>query len=130
MVATIGPTTKTGTSGGQSDRPPERKELSKIVHKRVPSIHEIVHTAKRIDKTSASKSFFRHSGGYPDSDVKERIYTLLWATMIHNLERSPATAAAPVGDEKTSVLRDSEEDTKQSDENNETPDDHMYYQLC
>jgi hypothetical protein len=51
----------------------------------VPSIREIEDAAKISERSIASKTFCTRSGGYPDLDVKDGIYLLLWASMTHNL---------------------------------------------
>lgn len=54
----------------------------------VPSIREIEDAAKISERSIASKTFCTRSGGYPDLDVKDGIYLLLWASMTHNLHNT------------------------------------------
>ena len=52
----------------------------------VPSLRKIEEAAKTSERSMASKTFCSRSGGYPDLDVKDGIYLLLWASMTHNLQ--------------------------------------------
>lgn len=54
----------------------------------VPSIREIEDAAKTSERSKASKTFCTRSGGYPDLDVKDGIYLLLWASMTQNLHNT------------------------------------------
>lgn len=56
----------------------------------VPSLREIEDAAKISERSVASKTFCSRSGGYPDLDVKDGIYLLLWASMTQNLQNSQA----------------------------------------
>ena len=56
----------------------------------VPSLREIEDAAKVSERSVASKTFCSRSGGYPDLDVKDGIYLLLWASMTQNLQNSQA----------------------------------------
>jgi hypothetical protein len=60
----------------------EERRISVVT---VPSIREIEDAAKISERSIASKTFCIRSGGYPDLDVKDGIYLLLWASMTHNL---------------------------------------------
>lgn len=60
----------------------------------VPSLREIEDAAKVSERSVASKTFCSRSGGYPDLDVKDGIYLLLWASMTQNLQNSQALKGA------------------------------------
>ena len=68
-------------------------EERKISVKAVPSLSEIEVAAKNSERSKASKTFCSRSGGYPDLDVKEGIYLLLWASMTHNLQQTQAASS-------------------------------------
>ena len=57
----------------------------------VPSLRKIEEAAKISERSMASKTFCTRSGGYPDLDVKDGIYLLLWASMTHNLQSAEAS---------------------------------------
>ena len=63
----------------------EERRISVVL---VPSIREIEDAAKISERSIASKTFCTRSGGYPDLDVKDGIYLLLWASMTHNLHNT------------------------------------------
>lgn len=65
----------------------EERKISVIA---VPSLREIEIAAKSSERSMASKTFCSRSGGYPDLDVKDGIYLLLWASMTHNLHQAQA----------------------------------------
>ena len=65
----------------------EERRISVIA---VPSLREIEEAAKISERSKASKTFCSRSGGYPDLDVKDGIYLLLWASMTHNLHQEQA----------------------------------------
>lgn len=65
----------------------EERRISVIA---VPSLREIEDAAKGSERSIASKTFCSRSGGYPDLDVKDGIYLLLWASMTHNLHQEQA----------------------------------------
>ena len=58
---------------------------------KVPSLRKIEEAAKISERSMASKTFCSRSGGYPDLDVKNGIYLLLWASMTHNLQSEDAS---------------------------------------
>lgn len=58
---------------------------------KVPSLRKIEEAAKISERSMASKTFCSRSGGYPDLDVKDGIYLLLWASMTHNLQSAEAS---------------------------------------
>ena len=68
-------------------------EERKISVKAVPSLSEIETAAKNSERSKASKTFCSRSGGYPDLDVKDGIYLLLWASMTHNLQQTQAASS-------------------------------------
>lgn len=75
----------------------EERKISVIA---VPSLREIEIAAKSSERSTASKTFCSRSGGYPDLDVKDGIYLLLWASMTHNLHQAQAISQQDVHQSK------------------------------
>lgn len=52
----------------------------------VPTVSELNNAVRRSRRTESSKDFCMKSGGYPDKDVKEGVYLLVWSMLTKNLE--------------------------------------------
>jgi hypothetical protein len=66
----------------------------------VPTLQEVEKNAKISERSIASKTFCSRSGGYPDLDVKDGIYLLLWASMTHNLNQAQAAPQEMIMDDE------------------------------
>ena len=54
-------------------------EAARVVVKKIPELNSIRHAANSISRSKASKDFCQKSGGYPNNEVKDSIYTVLMA---------------------------------------------------
>ena len=52
----------------------------------VPSIESVEAKTRKSEHTALSRLFCRKSGGYPDFEIKNDIYTLLWASSVKALK--------------------------------------------
>lgn len=74
----------------------------------VPSINELDNAVRTSTRTRASKEFCIKSCGYPNREVKEGVYLLLWSTMTKHLELEElklAKAMAEKEGRKSDVMR-------------------------